>query len=224
MNTLPKAAFFDIDGTLFDTERLWAEALALLFERLGAHTSAAALSRLTYGLAWPDAHRALQLHFPETVGDLSAAALGARLCVEFDRLFALAPPLIAPAAALLRALRTAGVPCAYVSGSPRRTIETNLRRCALAALFDLERSVPSDDMPRGKPAPDGYQLALKRFGIQPDEAVVFEDSRVGSLAALAAGIAQTYVCPPPNAPPQDFPPEARRLASWNDALPALPRT
>ena len=53
-------ALFDIDGTLFDTERLWAEALSLVFEDLGCRQSPRRLTELTYGLAWPDADAALR--------------------------------------------------------------------------------------------------------------------------------------------------------------------
>lgn len=224
MDRLPKLALFDVDGTLFDSERLWAEALSLVFEELGNRQSATTLTHITYGLAWHDAYRALCKHFPETAGSLSVTELGRRLCVAFDTLFTLDPPVIASSADLLRALHGAGVQCGYVSGSPRATIELNLRRCKLEPFLDLSRSVPSDDMPRGKPFPDGYLLALERFGAKAEDAVAFEDSRVGSIAALAAGIQQTYVCPPPSAPPQSYPAGVLRVQTWADVFPALPRT
>lgn len=213
--TLPHVALFDIDGTLFDTERLWSEALSLLFEERGARRSPEVLMEATYGLAWPDAFRALKHRFPEAVGDLNAITLGHQLCLKFDFLFSLAPPVIPGAVELLKRLRAAGIPCGYVSGSPRKTIETNLTRCGLTGLFDSARSVPSDDMPRGKPAPDGYLLALERFGCKAENAVAFEDSTVGSTAATAAGIT-TYVCPPPSAPDQPYPQAAIRVASWDN--------
>ena len=59
MERLPKLALFDIDGTLFDSERLWAEALSLVFEELGNRQSATTLTHITYGLAWHDDYRAL---------------------------------------------------------------------------------------------------------------------------------------------------------------------
>ncbi len=219
---LPQTAFFDIDGTLFDTERLWAEALALLLdEEVGLRRSARELSEVTYGLAWPDACAALRAYFPGRLEGWSDARLGHALCVRFDALFALDPPVIPGSVALLRRLRERGVPCAYVSGSPRATIEANLRRCGLDGLLDLARSVPSDDAPRGKPFPDGYLLALRRMGADPAEAVAFEDSRVGATAACAAGLGRVYVCPPPGAPGQRYPKGARRLSSWEELLPAL---
>lgn len=219
---LPKVALFDIDGTLFDTERLWAEALVLVFEDLGVRQRTETIMALIYGMAWPDAFATLKRTFPECLADFSASRLGHQLCIKFSELFALNPPVIKSTVRLLKRLHTAGVRCTYVSGSPRRTIEENLRRSELFAYFDHTCAVPSDDVVRGKPNPEGYLLALTRLGVPANEAVVFEDSRVGSQAALNAGITQTYVCPPPNVPPQDYPAGALRVASWDEVLKEVP--
>lgn len=215
-----RAALFDIDGTLFDTERLWAEALALVFEELGCRRRPEELSRAIYGQAWPDAVVTLRRLYPEAMEGLSGIALGNRLCVRFDELFAFAPPIIPGAVDLLRTFHHHGIPCAYVSGSPRSTIQRNLAITHLTDYFRLEACVPSDDVTRGKPFPEGYQLALQRLHIAPEEALVLEDSRVGATAALAAGITRTYVCPPPGAPQQDYPADARRVSAWLDVLKA----
>lgn len=212
----PKVALFDMDGTLVDSERLWSEALARLFEDYGEVQTARRLMDVTYGLAWPDAYAALRAHFPQVMRGFTERALGDALCAKFGELFREAPPAIPSAVRLLKRIRARGIPCGIVSGSPRGTILNNLETLGLTADFDLARSVPSDDMPRGKPFPDGYRLALKRFGIRPHEAVAFEDSRIGSASAAAAGI-PVYVCPPPSsAPRQDYPAAARRVTSWDD--------
>ena len=96
---------------------------------------------------------------------------------------------------------------------------SNLAAAGLGGLLDEARSVPSDDVSRGKPDPEGYRLAAERFGVDPARAVAFEDSRVGAQAALAAGVGRVYVCPPPSAPPQDYPAAAIRLPAWSAAFP-----
>lgn len=221
--TLPKVALFDVDGTLFDTERLWAEALALVFESLGCPQRAEQLMASIYGLAWPDAYAVLRKTYPQALEGFSAHSLGHRLCVSFDQLFQVAPPVIESSVELLKRLHAAGVTCAYVSGSPRRTITANLARCGLTPFLNAACSVPSDDMKQGKPFPDGYLLALERCGVTAREAVAFEDSRVGSTAALAAGIERTFVCPPPSAPGQTYPPKAIRVGSWAELFTEIPQ-
>lgn len=220
-STPPTVALFDMDGTLFDTERLWAEALVLVFETLGVRQKTETIMSLIYGMAWPDAFRTLKQAFPEALEGSSASRLGHQLCLKFADLFAMDPPLIQSAANLLKRLHNAGVRCAYVSGSPRQTIEENLRKCHLFDYFDHTASVPSDDVLHGKPNPEGYLLALQRLNVTAQEAVVFEDSRVGSQAALQAGIERTYVCPPAHVPPQDYPKGALRLTSWDELFQEL---
>ncbi len=212
----PKVALFDMDGTLVDTEPLWSKALARLFEERGEILPYQTLMHVTYGLAWDDAYAALRTHFPHLLRGETQSTLGAALCTVFNRLFHEAPPAIPSALRLLQRFRAAKIPCGIVSGSPRATILSNLEALGLTDAFDLACSVPSDDMPRGKPHPDGYLLALRRFGVSAQEAVALEDSRVGSTAATAAGI-PTYVCPPPSAiPRQDYPTAAHRLQSWDE--------
>ena len=77
-------------------------------------------------------------------------------------------------------------PVAVVSGAARSEIEPVL---AAAGLGDAVKLVVSmEDVPRGKPEPDGYLRALELLGLRPDEAVAIEDSPPGVAAALAAGL------------------------------------
>jgi len=72
------------------------------------------------------------------------------------------------------------------SSSSRNWIETNLKRLQINDYFDYKCS--SDDVEQVKPYPDLYLKVLKHFGISPHEAIVFEDSANGSMAAINAGI------------------------------------
>ncbi len=75
---------------------------------------------------------------------------------------------------------------AIVSGAARSEIEPVL---AAAGLRDaVELIVSMEDVPRGKPEPDGYLRALELLGLRPGEAVAIEDSPPGVAAAQAAGL------------------------------------
>ena len=96
MTDLPDLALFDVDGTLFDSERVWAEALALAMEALGERQRPERLMALIYGMAWPDAWRTLRDAFPRALEGLSVASLGRMMVERFDALFAARPPVIQP--------------------------------------------------------------------------------------------------------------------------------
>ena len=77
-------------------------------------------------------------------------------------------------------------PVAVVSGAARSEIEPVL---AAAGLRDTVHAIVSmEDVPRGKPEPDGYLQALELLGLRPEHAVAIEDSPPGVAAAKAAGL------------------------------------
>jgi beta-phosphoglucomutase-like phosphatase (HAD superfamily) len=77
-------------------------------------------------------------------------------------------------------------PVAVVSGAARSEIEPVLAAAGLADAFEV--IVAMEDVPRGKPEPDGYLRALELLGLRPEEAVAIEDSPPGVAAAQAAGL------------------------------------
>jgi HAD superfamily hydrolase (TIGR01509 family) len=86
---------------------------------------------------------------------------------------------------ILRA-RQLGLSLAIASSSPSDWVLTHLERLGLTLKFDC--ILTADDVERVKPAPDLFLLALSRLKLQPDEAIVFEDSPNGITAGNAAGI------------------------------------
>ena len=83
----------------------------------------------------------------------------------------------------------------------------------LARFF--RATVSSEEVPRGKPAPDVYLEAARRLGVSPSDAAAIEDSRNGILSARAAG---TRVVAIPN---DDFPPDEEALAQADVVLRSL---
>jgi HAD superfamily hydrolase (TIGR01509 family) len=96
--------------------------------------------------------------------------------------------------ALLGALITAGVPRAVASGAPSGWVRHGLDSLGLTTSFDAV--VTSDQVSRGKPAPDVYLEAARRMGIDAARCVALEDSGPGLASARAAGM-RTIVIPHP---------------------------
>jgi beta-phosphoglucomutase family hydrolase len=88
--------------------------------------------------------------------------------------------------AWLNALRTAGVPCAIASSTPRNNIECVIDTLHLRGFFTA--TVVAEDVTQGKPHPEVFLLAARKLGAPPAQCVVFEDAHVGIEAARAAGM------------------------------------
>ncbi|MCD6059359.1 MAG: HAD-superfamily hydrolase, subfamily variant 3, partial [Thermomicrobiales bacterium] len=111
-------------------------------------------------------------------------------------------------------------PLAIASSSPVAVIRFVVERIGVGDHFQVVAS--SDEVERGKPAPDVYRLACERLGIPGTEVVAFEDSGPGIRSAIAAGL-RVIAVPNPAYPPT---PETlvlanRVLASLADFHPEL---
>lgn len=99
---------------------------------------------------------------------------------------------IAPVVAVARFYH-GKLPLAVASGGPRAVVERTLRTLAIAELFDTVVTI--DDVARGKPAPDLFELAAKRLAVRPADCVVYEDTDDGLVAARTAGMTGIDVRP-----------------------------
>ncbi len=178
-----KAAIFDMDGLLIDSERAimraWLEGAQALgfplaqadFVQVIGRAAPEGSAILTKLLGGDDAFRQMADHVRATLragGD--------------DPVF----PLKAGAEALLKALRDAGVPCGVASSSS--VAEIRHRLGGVGVLRHFAAITGGDEVPRGKPDPALYLLAASRLGVAPADCIAFEDSENGARAAQAAGI------------------------------------
>jgi HAD superfamily hydrolase (TIGR01509 family) len=172
-----RALLLDFNGTLSDDEPILCSIFQVLFAEAGKPVSEAEYYERLAGLSDPEVvaawlgrpEPALVARKIERYRELSAD--GSTISVEGRR-------------AVLDA--AAQVKVAVVSGSARSEIEPVLEAAGLAS--SIGALVASEDVDRGKPAPDGYLRALELLEVGPDEAVAVEDSDVGVAAARAAGI------------------------------------
>jgi HAD superfamily hydrolase (TIGR01509 family) len=92
-------------------------------------------------------------------------------------------------------------PLGLASSSNRELIDLALELMGVADLFRV--TVSSEEVERGKPAPDVYLEAARRLGVTPEHAVAVEDSGAGIRAAKAAGMRVIAIPNPHFPPPED---------------------
>jgi HAD superfamily hydrolase (TIGR01509 family) len=199
---------FDLDGVLLDSEPLWDDARRGLVEETGGSWRDDA-TRAMMGMSSLEWSRYMR----EELGvPMSAEAISAAVLERVERLYRERLPLIPGARQAVTSL-AARWPLALASSANRSIIALALE---LADLSDCFRAlVSSEEVARGKPAPDVYLEAARRISREPSSCVAVEDSSSGLRAAAAAGM---WVIAIPNAA---FPPEAAALALADVVLPSI---
>jgi HAD superfamily hydrolase (TIGR01509 family) len=198
---VPAAVVFDLDGVLVDSEARWDEARrAVVDEEGGAWRPEA--TRAMMGMSAPEWSRYLHDELGVALAPPDAgAAVVARMAEGYRREL----PLLPGAVEAVRALATRW-PLGVASSANRELIELVLHEAALEGAFAAV--VSSEEVARGKPAPDVYVEAARRLDVAPARCVAVEDSANGLRAAAAAGMAVVAV-PNPHFPPG---PDALALA------------
>ena len=176
-----QAVLWDMDGTLVDTEPVWARVQIDLLTSLGATWTVEDAMRLV-GSDLADAVQVWMGALPE--GVISAEELADRIFGEVVRSLKDDVVLRPGALELLKALRAAGVPCALVSASYRVMIDAVLSHLG-PDLFDVV--VAGDEVRNGKPHPEPYLTAAQELDVDPADCVVIEDSPGGTASGTAAG-------------------------------------
>ncbi|MDT9699419.1 HAD family hydrolase [Streptomyces sp. P17] len=175
---------FDNDGVLVDSEPISNRLLATYLTEVGHPTSYEDSLRDYMGAAM---HR---------IHDLVEERTGQRLPVDFDdvfhtRVFAAFERELKPvdgAVEVLEKLAADGVPYCVASSGSHERIRVGHRTTGLTRWFEDGRIFSSQDVGRGKPAPDLFLYAAERMGVAPERCVVVEDSPLGVRAAVAAGM------------------------------------
>lgn len=176
-----QAVLWDMDGTLVDSEPVWARVQIDLLTSLGATWTVEDSMRLV-GSDLADAVQVWMGALPD--GVVSAEELADRMFGEVVRSLKDDVVLRPGALELLQALKAAGVPCALVSASYRVMIDAVLSHLG-PELFDVV--VAGDEVRNGKPHPEPYLTAAQELDVDPADCVVIEDSPGGTASGTAAG-------------------------------------
>jgi HAD superfamily hydrolase (TIGR01509 family) len=203
-----EAVVFDLDGVLLDSEHVWDGVREQLARERGgrwhdrAQREMMGMSSLEWSRYMHD-----ELRIPDPPEEISAEVVRRLSAIYRERLPAL--PGAREAVARLAKSR----PLAVASSSNRELIDLALGLLRVAHHF--KATVSSEEVPRGKPAPDVYLEAARRLGVMPTSAAAIEDSHNGIRAAKAAGLRVIAI------PNRRFPPDEGALSQADVVLDSL---
>lgn len=178
-----KHVIFDCDGVLVDSEPLSMRADVALLRRHGIDMSEQEAHSLFVGKTF----QAMLDMMTERYGTVFPAGLHEvknRMLEEFYHTDLRIVPGVAD---VLQLLKDRGLSFSIASNSPRKRVELAVKLTGIAHHFDAITTY--EDVARGKPAPDVFQLAARRAGHAAAQCLVVEDSATGVTAGVAAGIA-----------------------------------
>lgn len=176
-----RAVVFDLDGLIFNTEDLYQYVGGVVLRRRGKNFDDELLDQMM----GRQPKIALQMMIDYHDLDDSPAALALESEAVFREILDKRLELMPGFSDLLHALEQAKIPKAVATSSGRDFASNVLERFGLEPRFDFV--LTSEDVTRGKPEPEIYLTAARRFGVNASEILVLEDSQNGCRAAVAAG-------------------------------------
>jgi beta-phosphoglucomutase len=190
MPTEPRAAIWDVDGTLVDTAELHFAAWERMAREMGRPFSREDFAA-TFGRRNPEIIRFL---FRNEFTDAEVADIGERKEQYYRAAAEVGVQLLPGVRELLDGLHARGVRQAVGSSAPRGNLDLILRITGSRPYFDA--IVGMEDTHRGKPDPEVFLVAARKLGVPPGRCVVFEDAVAGVEAAKSGGmkcVAVTFV-------------------------------
>lgn len=202
------AVVFDLDGVLLQSEEVWdAVRERYVRERGGRYDEE--VQRAMMGMSAPEWSR--YLNEEAGVPD-EPTAINRDVVERMLEAYRRDLPLLTGAEEAVR--RTAAAfPLALASSSNREVFETVLELAGIADCF--RATVSSEEVERGKPAPDVYLEAARRLGVAPEACAAIEDSHAGIRSAKSAGMRVVAI------PNTAYPPDAEALELADAVLDSL---
>jgi len=190
-----EAVVFDLDGVIVDSEHVWDEVREELARERGGRWHDRAQTDMM-GMSSPEWSRYMHdvIGLPEPPAEIDAEVVGRMLDSYTEHL-----PLVDGAVEAVSRL-AGSFRLALASSSNRPVIDVVLEVSGLAPLF--EATVSSEEVERGKPAPDVFLEAAARLAVAPERCAAVEDSGNGIRAAHAADM-RVLAIPNRRYPPPD---------------------
>jgi HAD superfamily hydrolase (TIGR01509 family) len=194
-----EAVVFDLDGVIVDSEQVWVEVREQYVRGLGLPYPPEA-TRAMMGMSSPEwsGYLSRALGVPGSLAEINDAIVE-RMLVRYGT----RPPLIPGAVEAVRRLAKRW-PVGIASSSNPSLIEAVVHAAGIDDLVQVALS--SEDVGRGKPAPDVYLETVRRLKASPERCAAIEDSEPGLRSAKTAGLRVIAV------PNLHFPPTAEALA------------
>jgi HAD superfamily hydrolase (TIGR01509 family) len=203
-----RGVVFDMDGVLVDTERDWDSARRQVAQASGGPWQPDATTDMI-GMNAPEWSRYMH---DELGVDVEPKEINRRVVAHMLERVGSGPPLLPGAAAAVESLAVRW-PLAVASSANRPVIDAVLEASGLARFFAA--TVSSEEVARGKPAPDVYLAAARALNVDPSAVVAIEDSANGIRSAAAAGMVVVAL------PNVHYPPDAEALAQSDFLIGAL---
>lgn len=178
-----KGLIFDMDGLMFDTERLSTTCWVKVGEENGFPITRKLIDS-TRGLDRRKTAKILETEFGEGF-DFQRFSDKTRAYMD-EEIFAAGMPIKKGLPELLAYAQNKGYLCAVASSSERERVDFYLRTAKLTQYFAV--TVCGDEIEKGKPEPDIFLKAAEKMGLKPEACMVLEDSQYGIKAAVRAGM------------------------------------
>lgn len=177
-----KGAIFDMDGLMFDTERIYRESWKILAGEFG-QTHNPEFPAAVAGTSGETMRKVVHKYYPDLDPEIFINACYKKVSDVTSAEIPIKPGL----GKILKLFKKSGIRMAVASSSQLPVIERNLKTSGVAQYFDVVVSGINPDIRAGKPAPDIFLYAAMQLGIDPQDCYVFEDSLNGIRAGHAAG-------------------------------------
>lgn len=183
---MKKAAIFDMDGLMFDTERIWKDSWNAIVPKYGYEPDPT-FPKEVCGTSGEHMLNVIRKHFP----GIDAEAFRAEVRAAVSAATIVSVPEKEGLHELVDFFKESGVKIAVASSSQLKKIEHFLRLSGLYEKFDY--MISGESVARGKPAPDIFLMAASNIGVDPKDCYVLEDGMNGLMAGIAAGCATIMV-------------------------------
>ncbi len=175
-------AIFDMDGLMFDTERIFRESWLILAKAKYHREPSIPFTRAVAGTAGDTMRAVIERFYPGMDADAYIADCYARV----EKILEKEVPVKKGLYEILSYLKDQGFKMAVASASSRALVERNLKMAGVDSCFDIVLSTMGEGIP-SKPAPDVFIRAAEALGLDPKDCYCFEDGINGVLAGLRAG-------------------------------------